>query len=342
MTISIQHRLKPFCHLPGYEYLIPGSTCLYKVYPCRVEIKDLCNPSQILTIELPFHEFYKAFTCEVDYERKSLRVFGRSKDGFIEYRILKRGCDLFFKLERYSSSCTLVINGASREFLIKEEVFLLKESIEARSSHAHLFLGSTKKQELDVINKSKDPAQMLPYIFSLGDHLKDLGPSKSLDVLDQVESLKTLHELEKNQLLERLLKCNFSSGLIPHLQDTLYMGLGNKPGLGCDLDLLKALSLWLKTSLISCDDHNLTLLKGLPRDFVAGKATHLEFKYGLIHLEWTKGFVRRVILDIKKSASLKLQFGHKVKSFRINRKSYSPQDQLDLQVGIYQLDKFEA
>jgi len=344
MTISIHHKLKPFSHEKGQRYLIPGSTVSIQVYPTKILGFDLLDLKSVFEIHLDLHDFYKEFTSEVDFEKKHLRVFGKCLEGFIELKIFSEAQGLLLRLERFKGqSLKITLNGITKTLHIKDEIVLNEGSEALSTKNEHLFLGISKKQDLSQIYERLDLKEYLPYIFKLGSFL-NLAPSKAQDpFIQEVATFSSLNQTKKKEYLEKLIYGFFKQGFIPCLSDETFSGLKSSTDINLSpLYLIKALYESLKSSLVIFENKKLKIMHGWLEEFVAGKLTHVEVEFGFIHLEWTKGFLRRLVLDVKKDTDIELVFSKKIKSYRIRKGKKIGRDISFFEKGIYHIDHFEA
>lgn len=341
MTLSIHHRLKPFCHTPGTSYLLPGSGCLIEIYPCRLVIKSLLDETKEV-FDFKLSNFYQDFTVEVDYLRRFIRVFGHADTGFIEYKVFKADTKIIFKLERYQDSLLQVIHqDQKRSFYLKEEVVIFEDKSHLERLHkSQLYLGFSKKQDIDVLARQKEPKALLPYILFLGESLHvDLPESIKRGFVDY---LNDCDQIEKAKRLEKILSAFFSQGLIPEPIDLMHRGFTGLPQAGSALFILKAMSEWIKEFLIKKQSNSVYVLDKLPREFISGRVTSLDFDFGKVHLEWTKGFIRKMILDIQKPSMFEVKFPKEVKSFRLKKDKMTIPMPSEWTCGLYYFDNFLA
>lgn len=344
MTISIFHKLKPFTHQKGQKFLIPGSSICFKVFPCKIVGYDLLTEKEIFDLELDLALFFKDFTAEVDFERRFLRIFGKAEEGFIELKIYKKQSTLYLHLQRFQESkLHVVLNGTKKALKVKESLELAEDPIFEIPVHEKLFLGVSKKQELDRMNQDKDIKEYLPYLFELGSSL-GLKKSENLQgIFKLIEAMNEETETAKIKQLELLIYGFFKEGFVPFLDDRFHLGLHDLTVTKENpLLLLKKIYEFLKSALLEKTGHELKIFSSFPRHFVAGKATGLEFEYGKVHLEWTKGFLRQVVLNIQKPCKLDLIFPKSVKRFRVRKGKKVIKLSQELESGIYHIDNFHA
>lgn len=344
MTISIHHKLKPFSHLKKQQVLVPGLSTLFTSYPCRLEGFDLFNLKPLFSIDFKITDYLFEFTTEVDFEKKVLRIFGRPEGGFIEFKVFKKEKALYLKLERYfQDSLELILDGLNITLKIKEAIKIGQEDFDTFDTSERVDFGISKKQDLLNIETNKSLKQYLPYLFSLGTKLKIGEPIHPVYPLDFIKTWPSFNQNELKKGLEKVLCGFFSIGFIPSFDDLYYQGLNCDQSIKISpLYLLSSLAFWFKDALVKHKDSTLEFFSQLPKELIAGKACDLCFDFGKVHIEWTKGFLRQVILVIEKEVSLQLVFPKNVRSFRMKKnKKILPLTHLYTQ-GVYHLDRFEA
>jgi hypothetical protein len=340
MTISIHHRLKPFSHVPGQKYLIPGSTTTLQVYPCLIVGQDLLDQAHRFTIQLEFKDFIGAFTAEVDYQKNHLRIFGKHKDGYSELKIFKVGEELKLSLERHTNEAlSLKLNSESIILPLKNSVKINDENHKDQSLGERLDLGVSKLQDIDRICQQMNLKEMFPYIFSLGSSLQHLSGPFSY----QLKQLLSLDENQKRKTLEKIFYGNFSCGFIPSVKDEKHLGLINfLENETRDIDLLIGLYIFLKAAFVYSDGGDLKIFHHVPKDFVAGKVINLALPFGKMHIEWTKGFLRKLVLIVDTPIEVSLCFPKCVKNYRVRKNNHKIALSNQLTEGVYLFDKFEA
>lgn len=344
MTIAIHHKLKPFSHLKKQAVLIPGSSTLFTCYPCRLEGFNLFQMKPLFCLEFKINNFFLDFTSEVDFEKKVLRLFGRPEAGFIEIKVFKKDQGIYLKLERcFQDRLELILDGKALILNVKETLKIAEENFAIFDSNERVDFGVSKKQDLLSIEQSKCLKQYLPYIFSLGTKLKLQDPLTSVYPLNFIKTWPLLNQNELKKALEKVLFGFFSTGFIPTFDDVYHQGLA------CDqnakispLYLLSKIAFWFKDGVIKHSGSTLEFFSQIPTELVAGKACDLCFDFGKVHIEWTKGFLRQIILVIEKDVGLDLVFPKNVKSYRMKKnKKIHPSTQI-FTPGVYHLDRFEA
>lgn len=344
MTISVHHKLKPFSHSKKQQVLVPGFSTLFTSYPCRLEGYNLLHMKPLFSIDFKIANYYTDFTTEVDFEKKILRIFGKPEAGYVEFKIFKEANVIFLKLERcFQDRLEVKLNDQEMILNIKETLKLAEETIALYDTHERVDFGVSKKQDFTSLEEQKNLKQYLPYLFSLGTKLKLFEP---LNIVYPLSFIKTWNSLNQNELkkaFEKLFHGFFSSGFVPSFEDQYYQGLNSDSGSKVSpLYLLSFVAFWFKDALVKQTGSSLEFFSQLPKELVAGKAVDLCFDFGKVHIEWTKGFLRQIVLVVDKDVGLDLVFPKNVKSFRMkkNKKPY-PVTHI-FTPGVYHIDKFQA
>lgn len=344
MTIAIHQRLKPFSHEKKQRVLIPGSSTLLTLFPCKIIGEDFLNKSTHFVLDLKISDFYKEFTTEVDFDKNQARVFGECKEGFIELKIFKENKALYIQLERFKQeSLTVFLNGQEHILKLKHPLKLVEEAFESKSVNEKIYLGISKKQDVSRINKESSMKEFLPFLFCLGSKLELPLPIPQSGVLNLVDELKIGSQPQRALILEKILKGFYSDFFIPSLQDDFHQGLQNlNDTRHSALYLNLKMAVWIKSFLAAHKNSDLFILHDLPRELIAGKACALSFSFGKVHLEWTKGFIRQMVLDIQVPCDLNIQFTREVKKFRVRKKGKKIPLATSFEPGIYHFDQFQA
>jgi hypothetical protein len=80
-VIEIAAKLKPFSHLPGTACVIPLTTLQVQVFPTLLRFKDL-QTGKTWDEQLGWKGPVEGFTVELDLEKGSVEIFGKTADGF--------------------------------------------------------------------------------------------------------------------------------------------------------------------------------------------------------------------------------------------------------------------
>ncbi len=326
MEIKIAARLRPFSHEPGISCLLPGSTTEVTVYPALLCIGGKKIP---LAVRGPMPEF----TVMQDLEQGCIRVWGKTADGFLRYRLDGKA----LTVERGS----LTIDG---------QLGIATEPL----SSERLSLGSHKLQEWEQLARRRDLREILPLWLRLG-QMTPVEPRKerggTLSLLDGcAEALDSGRPERVVPEFLQLFEAGFHGLLVPHLEDRKHLGLG-LPSLSqpaSALALLTEGAALIRSLVIASTVSEIALLPCMPPEFFCGRYLNAATPWGTIDLEWTKKAVRQVCLRATKTGDAAFRFPRSVRRFRLRT---SRQDRgIELTVdkpipviagALYWLDRFQ-
>lgn len=147
-----------------------------------------------------------------------------------------------------------------------------------------LTLGSSKKLNWDQVKERSKLDEILPVLFSLGQMIPSTGHLLSSDFLEAFNG-------------------GFSGILYPEIQEHL----------GYQTHLFGLNEVYQNIRSRLWNEENNFFLPNILTEFSHGMATSLKTSFGYVDIEWTKGFMRRVLIHAKKNCSISFKFpkGHK-------------------------------
>lgn len=189
--------------------------------------------------------------------------------------------------------------------------------------------GSHKSQDWDAIRKRGDLKEILPLWYKLGTFYPVKG-----DVLPGSLLYQLLHEEDRNKLPELFLQtyyAGFSSYFVPRRTDLDYHGYDQPPLNEEPLtELLAHGKEAIKRMLVDVENDTLLILPRLPSLFHHGRVVDMPVPGGLISIEWTKHFMRRMIYT-PIDEQVEIRFPKEVKQYCVKAIGKS-----------FHFDKFEA
>lgn len=292
MKIEISERLQPFTHQAGALLLIPGTDQKVQIFPTRIVLSDR-------VITLPFTGPVEQFTVMMDLEREKILVWGTANEGYFHYVLHKEG----FFVDRDQTG--------DLKNCLSPLVSPSKKTVKERLS-----LGCHKKQEWDQIVRRSDLKEILPHWLRLGTLTKssfNLPESlscavKALEKRDGIAFYKALHHL---------FRARFKGVLVPDTKDDLFQGILEKEDLlGTEIGFLTEGAGLIRRAFV---DEN-KILPCLPPQFPCGRLLETSLKgVGLVDLEWSKKFIRRMVIRCDQNGSTLLRFQPDIRQFRLRR-----------------------
>lgn len=322
MKIKIAQKFKPFSHVKGEKFLFPGTTLVITTFPTRLEIEDLMQIIPPKVKEWPWTGPVKGFTAELDYDREELKVFGFAKEGYFSYVLKIKEGKLVLHYE-------------------KKETVLVQVTPSGKPKEK-LSLGSHKAQDLSRIRERLDPAELFPLWLQVAFACPKVDAARGR--LGQYALLKECEKGGVDPFLN-FFQSAFHGCFIPRLIDTEYQGMAlptkeNAHPLPLLIDSVEhLLSLFYKR----LSPNHLALLPGLPKELHCGRFVNIPLEGGiLVHFEWTKKALRRVVIENPQGWPCTLTFPKSIASCRIRKERRAFRDHtLALQdKGCITLDRF--
>ena len=332
MRITISERLLPFSHQPGTYCMLPGTSLRFHICPGRIRVEDISGsqPQFVDDIALLLTGPIKGYTIQQDMERGVISVWGHSAAGYFRY---------FFS---YDPSIPRVVVSETQP----------KKS-NAIPLIPRLSLGSHKAQDNELINRR----EALEEIFPLWHRLGLMTPSpKAAQGQGTLHLLEHCNEVMKQgkpehiyQAFVNLYKVGFHGQFSPTLNDLFYQGFQLPPVTDASpLLLLTEGARLLQSLFIRMEKDEIHLLPSLPPEFHCGRMVDVAYgDSGVLHFEWTKKAMRRLIFDAKTSGSVTFHFPKSVKNYRLRHskerhgKVVENGSKVDLEAGKqYYLDNF--
>lgn len=352
MKIKIAERLRPFSHLPGTSFIVPGTAYSCCVFPARIMIYDhsLWPVKYLSTIHLTITGPVEKFTIEQDLERGWVRVWGQTSTGYLLYKIIPHSSNgVAVLIEKAPSDIKWQVEGVPTEIFNKKSDTI---PLPPQSEFERLSLGSNKAQDWELMRRRGNLTEIFPIWHRLGQMtavLKQKEEKNSLlsecsDLLDLDENMKIL------PAFKNLFLAGFSGGLAPRSEDLTYQGFHLPPTESSNpLTILTEGSRLIRKLFVRVDDDRISILPLLPPDFHSGRLSHFNCAdWGLLDLEWTKKLTRRISFEAKKSGILHFDFQKELSRFRLSsdqthrQQWVSCKTPIEVKAGsLYWLDRFE-
>ena len=354
MRINIATKLCPFSRICGSRIIIPKTTIEVVVFPTKLRFynreKNKKNPD--LDLDLDFKGPFDKFFIFQNLEKFHVEVNGFSKEGFIRYIIGVKEEKIFIEIKKTpSQKVFLLIKNKKYKVSLNSPFFLpLKTKYMEPSKIEKLSLGMHKKQDVELIQRREDLREILPIWYALGQLLPTLkykyeGVATLLTKCKKLIDKKDKIELEK--LFLTIYKAGFRSIFSPTLLDDKFQSIINTKKLkisesASSLVLLKKGYEFIR-SLFLCENKNqIEILPTLLPSFHCGRVLNLKLSIGIVHIEWSKKLLKKMILHSKKDAKIRLKLQPSIKSFRIKEKYYKASDLIGLKKDqIYYFDRFQ-
>lgn len=320
MQISVADRFRPFSHLPGTYFLLPGTSLRFQIFPALLRIHDLAKQEPRLITEIPLNIIgpVSDFTIMQDLEKGLLKIWGHSGAGFFRYLIAP--------------------SNTSPGFAITIEQFpgkMMDYPDYSKTSDFHcvltdrLSLGNSKAQDWELIRRRNDLKEILPLWFRLGQFLplsKSL-PQEMGSLLHICQEVIQSHaRTEIYSAFTNLFLAGFEGGLSPNLIDERYQGF-HLPPLNkreSALSLLTEGASLIKQLFLQEEENNIHILPVLPSEFSCGRLVQTKCgAKGVVDLEWSKHLLRRMIFSSNFEGQLNFHFQKELKRFRLRK---TPQD----------------
>lgn len=340
MRIIIADRFRPYSHLPGTYFLLPGTSLRFQIFPTFFRVHDLsiATPQLIAELQLGIQGPVQDFTVQQDLEKACLWIWGNSSSGYFRFCI-KSQTDHFTlqatkckgKIEcclalgtfygKDPSTCQPLFENSYLQIATPQE-FPIKISSRTNS---RLSLGCNKSQDSEMIMRRMDPKEIFPIWLKLGQLIPRFDTYLEEGTIHLLNSCQqAILSCDKDQILplfHQLLLTGFEGGLSPRLTDSSHQGIF-LPLVTCKelsplILLSKGAELIRQLFVQHHPDSKIHILPALPHDFHSGRLLHEECMLGLLDLEWSKKTVRRMIFNALQSGTVAFVFPKSVQNYRL-------------------------
>jgi hypothetical protein len=344
-------RFRPFSHDAKTLCLLPNSTFACQIFPSLIRFYDYDQKSPKLVGTIHFKDLgpLEQFTVIQDLEGGALFVSGVSPSGFVRYSITAGSLE-FLKL---GAETTLEIWFQDKEEIVRvrqKSCLEIPVAIKAAEAKERLFLGVDRSQEWPMVMRRLDMREILPYWHFLGQSVPQpaeqgplgKGPSLFTELAGLIEEKKRAEVLAA---LKALFQAGFSHQLIPSLEDVNFHGYplpvaenqNTSP-----LLLLKEIFTIIRSLFFVEESNAFQFLPLIPKEFHCGTLASVKTHKGhILHLEWTKQTIRRVLVEAGSDDAVCCSFHSPVAAFRMGRFSFDNHSILQFRAGKkYLLDNF--
>jgi hypothetical protein len=322
MKITIAERLHPFSHRAGTKFLLPGTSLIVEVFPTRLCFSDTERVLQPFVASPGFQGRLQGFTAGLDLERARLCVFGSTKEGFIRYFVSAKEEGIYLTMDRAPKASMEKISTGL--LLCSSRGMLRGGSPEMRE---RLSLGIHRAQDWEMIRRRLDLKEILPHWLRLSALSPVVEPpsdrTKGNYPLLEICRQK-IEQKERETVLDAfadLFLAALGGVLVPRYKDTDYQGIVGDCGEtgGPVLPLLTEAGRYIRSLFIQESAEGLSLLPCLPSQLHCGRMIHIKTSKNLsLDLEWTKKFLRTVVLTSENNQEISLKFPKGIRSFRWN------------------------
>ncbi len=336
MLIKIAQKLDLFSHTIGFSYLVFHTEYVVTIYPHLLVFKSLVSNKKF-EVNLDIDGTVEKFTVFHNLHKGYIEVRGVSSKGFFAYQIIEENKKIKIKFVR---------GKKKKDILLPIKKIFSKEPIE------ELSFGMHKKLDLEMINRREDLKEIFPILFKLSqyiDHAEKIEIGTASLLKDLEKSIKKHKVVELEKQFEIFYKASFSKYFVPRLSDE-HQGIikDRKIEKKNSLYILYQIGRLIRSMFVLEDKKSIFILPTLLPSFHCGRMINIETSYGKIDLEWSKKLIRRMKIDVKKDATIKLNLQSKIKSFRVKTlhidmgKIYKSDDFISMKEGLtYFFDNFK-
>lgn len=316
MRIKIDRYLSPFSVRPGVSCLIPQTELQIHVYPALIRMSTL-GGVLLKELHLEIHGPMQGFTVMSDLEKGVVKVWGRTPQGFLRYRLAVNGQGQVELICDKAPAEGLVVNGLPMK--PKERLLVTTVPPFQTATLEHLSLGSHKAQDIDLIQRRMNLTEIWPLLYQQAQLMPSALYYNDLPLLNQCGEETIPEKLGQRWL--HFFQAHLHGILVPRLFDDQYQGfVENREIQSSPLSLLSEGMRLIRRSFIRQEGDQLFLLPLLPPELHCGRLTGVrlisEQSLGSLDLEWTKKQVRRLVIRSEAPQTLSLHL-RRVSSFRL-------------------------
>lgn len=374
MRIEIAERLRPFSHLPGTSFVVPGSSLRVDLFPVSIQVYDLSKalPVSLAQISMDIEGPVGDFTSLLDLEKGELRVWGKSVKGYFRYVIRslegRQGIALFVEKapnESLHVSCKGLWTAQKTEAKPGETLVFSEEQTKEVSCVVkvaeRLSLGSHKLQDWELVRRRLSFTEIFPIWYRLGQMIpqghSDISTGTAW-LLKECRAAIAANAPEKIlATFHALFLAGFDGVLSPRLVDVDYQGfkcdgadLSDASHVqGSPLTLLSEGARLIRSLFVQETEQTVHVLPAIPPEFHCGRFLNASCgNEGVLTLEWTKKSIRCMTFSAKHDQKLAFTFSNHEKTCRLRNsykdkgRMYIPGSQIDMVAGQnYWFDNFQ-
>lgn len=334
--IIISEKFRPFSQQPGISVPYPLLKLVFVIYPTQIKILDWKKKQKtLLTIDFNFKSPCKSFSVFSDLLKQEIEIHCHLEDNFAKMKLAldeKKQC-FYLTLLRYKEerlgfevkrpSRTSILN---RQLTKKKPLVLFKDlNFSIVKKPELLFLGSHKKQEIEKIFQRKDLREFLPLWYLWGQFCKVQSKAEKKDgtlvfLNELTETIEQKKHDKIGSILKNMMATSFAPMMVPHLEDFRHWGFHlpkDDTSKASPWLLFSELYTVIRKFFVCYENSNLYLLPHLPPELFCGKLRQVQEGDLMLHLEWTKKTIRRMMITSSKSSTITLHFAAGIKTFRL-------------------------
>lgn len=309
MRLDIAFRLRPYVRRPGVPMLLPGTDIIVTPYPKKIKLSNL-QGIDLGELDPEVAGSVESFQIMQDLEKGCIVGWGRASSGFFRWHLFSTADRKEVLLRRHSTKVPF-----NRQHL---------------SATERLCLGFHKQLDWDLVTRRKDLREYLPVVWRLAQLTPGCANCETDTLLAAVqEAVRQRSRSELEPLLHALFQAGFYGLLVPSGHDRLYQGFTSAP-VSNPSALLPALARCLREMVVQVyGGGRIEILPAIPPLFVCGRLTGFVCEGGIIDLEWTKRFIRRMVFRCRQSQEFHFSFPNGISRFRLRRHSTDRGEWLD-------------
>lgn len=344
MTIRIAARLRPFSHLPGTVCLLPRTHLKVQIFPARVDFS-------LFSLNWDIQGPVKDFTVELDLELQQIVVCGKTKQGYMRYRLQAQADGIAIILDKIPShtlGCHVSQVNQTHSLSRGETLLIPHNFAEQQFTRERLSLGMHKAQDWQLIKRRLDLKEIFPIWMRLGQMtppaLLSSSTKGNLSLLSACAAV--VEEERKSEVISaftELFLAAFDGICVPRLVDTDYQGLSPfaaiEAGDPSPLPILNYGAFLIRSLFFKETSDTLALLPCLPADFHAGRMLEMHtLQKDQIDFEWSKKQLRTLCIRPCSERQLRLKLSRQLSSCRVRSSSKEGGKEHPITNGILSLD----
>lgn len=356
MHIKIASRYKPYSHSCKTECMLPGTSLCFQVFPTHISCHDL----SVFPIkkgaewELNVRGPVENFTVQLDLEHGSICVWGYALEGYFRYRIqaLTTGEKnaFAFRFEKTPPEGIVLqecqglkasIWNEQKNVWLDSLIYQPKDNILFFSgqvppsyftpqSDCRLSFGNHKAQEWEHVLRRLDLLEIFPFWVRLGQQVPFTAlktEEGTAFLLKEAQRALSLNDKKTAmRAFKTLIQVGFREILVPQMEDPFFQGIPlpafSSSNNQSPLALLSEGSQTIQSLFVRIQQRTLEILPLLPPEIDCGRFIGVRCgNWGVLDIEWTKKFLRRVVLQTSEPCQIDLVLPLSIKRFRLKIKA---------------------
>ena len=328
-----------------------------EVFPTFLRLQEKAQ-NQEIAIKFALQGPMRDFVVFMDLQKGKIQVQGFSRAGFFRYVVYVKEQSIHIDFIKKPKNFTyhITANFAVEIEETEKGIRAFSQDIKTyalEDTYEKLFLGCSKKQDIDKIRKRENMQEVFPLWYAMGKYFpKTSMPSAKIQTLfaNWEKAIDTRSKELLSTLFVSLFRVGFTSLLLPRLVDTEHQGIIENeekyPEQYPHFVIHEGARL-IRRLFFQKEKEQIFILPCLPIELHTGKFINIQEDVITLHIEWSKKQIKKILCKAKQDCILQWHLPSSIKSFRLRfaknnkGKILKNSSKIPMQKGVtYCLDRF--